>query len=207
MANDWEPQVAGGSSGAAYVAWDSYDMGNYDVFFRAFENGKLGPVQPVTSSARFQAHASVAVDAEGRPWLAWDESGANWGKDQGFLINPPMSAPLHQERSIRVAMWDGKDWQEPKSKIDPFYRLPAVPQLREPTDHLRWPWDPQHGVPALDARASSVHWKPARLGELSDALRRRLLDTARPDRPQPRFDRETSRPGNRQATAACGPPG
>ncbi len=132
MANDWEPQVAGGANGAAYVAWDSYEMGNYDVFFRAFENGKLGPVQAVTSSKRFQAHASVAVDAEGRPWLAWDESGANWGKDQGFLINPPMSAPLHQERSIRVAMWDGKSWQEPKSKIAPFYPYRLHPNFENP---------------------------------------------------------------------------
>jgi len=132
MANDWEPQVAGGANGAAYVAWDSYDQGNYDVFFRAFENGKLGPVRPVTSSKRFQAHASVAVDAEGRPWLAWDESGANWGKDQGFLINPPMSAPLHQERSLRVAMWDGKAWQEPKSKIDPFYPYRLHPNFENP---------------------------------------------------------------------------
>ena len=131
-ANDWEPQVAGGASGAAYVAWDSYDKGNYDVFFRAFENGRLGPVQAVTSSARFQAHASLAVDTEGRPWLAWDESGANWGKDQGFLINPPMSAPLHQERLIRVAMWDGKAWQQPDSAIEPFYVYQLFPNFENP---------------------------------------------------------------------------
>lgn len=132
MANDWEPQVAGGANGSAFVVWDSYHRGNYDIFFRSFESGKLGSLQQVTSSTRFQAHASVAVDAEGRPWLAWDESGANWGKDQGFLINPPMSAPLHQERSIRVAMWDGKAWREPKRKIEPFYVYRLHPNFENP---------------------------------------------------------------------------
>jgi hypothetical protein len=112
-ANDWEPAVAAGEDGTAYVAWDSYDRGNYDVFFREYRGGQLGPVVPVTSSPKFQAHASVAVDRDGRPWVAWDESGVNWGKDQGFLIPTPLSTPLHQQRAIRLARWEGKLWHEP----------------------------------------------------------------------------------------------
>ena len=111
-ANDWEPFVAGGPGGRAYAVWDSYHDGNYDVFFREFDGYDLGPVLGKSpTSKRFQAHATVAVDAEGRPWVAWDESGTNWGKDQGYLITPPMSVPLHQERSLRLAMWDGSKWQ------------------------------------------------------------------------------------------------
>ena len=131
-ANDWEPAVAGGPNGSAFIGWDSYDKGNYDIYFRAFENGKLGPVREVTSSARFQAHASVAVDPQGRPWVAWDESGANWGKDQGFLINPRMSAPLHQARSLGLAMWDGKQWLAPKKKLEPFYLYRLHPNFENP---------------------------------------------------------------------------
>ena len=42
--------VAAGPDGAAYIAWDTYDKGNYDVQFRSYQNGKLQPLQPLTSS-------------------------------------------------------------------------------------------------------------------------------------------------------------
>jgi hypothetical protein len=131
-ANDWEPAVAGGADGTAHVVWDSYDRGNYDIFYRGFSNGELTGIHTVTSSPRFQAHASVAVDGEGRPWLAWDESGANWGKDQGFLINPPAAVPLHQERVIRVAVWDGSRWLEPVDRLRDFSVYRLFPNLCKP---------------------------------------------------------------------------
>ena len=124
--------MAAGRDGSAYVAWDGYDKGNYDVFFRSYKSGTLGDLQAVTSNARFQAHASVAVDPNGNPWLAWDESGANWGKDQGYLITPPYGVPLHQERAVRVAMWDGKQWQEPKARIAEFYVHRLFPNFENP---------------------------------------------------------------------------
>ncbi|MEO7142709.1 MAG: hypothetical protein ABI165_04325, partial [Bryobacteraceae bacterium] len=111
-ANDWEPAVAASADGAAYIAWDSYDRGNYDIFFRGFRDGKLSPIQPVTTSPRFQAHVAAAVDARNRPWLAWDESGVNWAKDQGFLIPTPLAAPIHQQRSVRVATLADGRWME-----------------------------------------------------------------------------------------------
>lgn len=131
-ANDWEPSVAGGPGDSAFIAWDSYDRRNYDIFFRPWQDGRLGPVQRVTSSPRFQAHASVAVDAQGRPWLAWDESGANWGKDVGYLVTPAYGTPIHQERTIRLAMWDGKQWNEPREKLAPFYPYQLFPNFENP---------------------------------------------------------------------------
>lgn len=109
-ANDWEPSVAVGGDGAVYAAWDTYARGNYDVQFRAWRNGLLSNVENVTSSPTFQAHTTVAVDRENRAWVAWNEGGVNWGKDQAFLIPTPLAAALHQDRWIRVAMWDGKNW-------------------------------------------------------------------------------------------------
>jgi hypothetical protein len=131
-ANDWEPAIAVGRDGLAYIAWDGYDRGNYDVYFRTFADGRLGEVQAVTSSPRFEAHASIAVDPEGRPWLAWDSSGANWGKDQGFLINPPIAVPLHQERVIRLAVWDGERWLVPRETIEEFSVYRLFPNLERP---------------------------------------------------------------------------
>ena len=111
-ANDWEPAIAAAPDGSVYVVWDTYDKGNYDICFRAFRNGALQPVERITTSPRFQAHAAVTVDAQNRPWLAWDESGVNWAKDQGFLLPTPLATPIHQQRSVRIAMKDGNRWME-----------------------------------------------------------------------------------------------
>ena len=131
-ANDWEPQVAAGPDGQAHIVWDSYHAGNYDIFYRSFANGRLGEIEQVTTSARFQAHANVAVDADGTPWLAWDESGTNWGKDHGYLITPPLAVPLHQERSIQVVRRNGSAWAAPKAKLEPFYVYRLYPNFENP---------------------------------------------------------------------------
>ena len=44
---------------------------------------------------RFQAHATATSDRDGRLWVAWDESGPQWGKDTGFLYpNSPATRPM-----------------------------------------------------------------------------------------------------------------
>ena len=131
-ANDWEPQVAGGPDGQAHVVWDGYHEGNYDVFYRSYAGGKLGDIEQVTSSARFQAHANVAVAPDGTPWLAWNESGTNWGKDQGYLVTPPLAVPLHQERSIQIVKRSGGSWVEPKAELEPFYVYRLYPNFENP---------------------------------------------------------------------------
>ncbi len=131
-ANDWEPQVAGGPEGQAHIVWDSYHNGNYDIFYRSYANGALGEIEQVTSSPRFQAHANVAVAPDGVPWLAWDESGTNWGKDQGYLVTPPLSVPLHQERSIQIIRRSGGAWLEPVFELEPFYVYRLFPNFENP---------------------------------------------------------------------------
>lgn len=108
-ANDWEPAVAAGPDGVAHVVWDSYHAGNYDIYYRS---SKIA-ARAVTSSPNFQAHSSVAVDSSGHPWIAWNESGINWGKDQGFLIPVPLATPLHQQRWLNLAVWTGSGFQTP----------------------------------------------------------------------------------------------
>ncbi len=128
-ANDWEPSVAVAPDGSVHAAWDSYDKGNYDVFYRSWRDGQTGPVRAVTTSPNFQAHTAIAADSQNRPWIAWNESGVNWGKDQGFLIPVPLAVPLHQERWIGLVMWDGKQWMEPAQKPAAFGHNAEHPQL------------------------------------------------------------------------------
>lgn len=130
-ANDWEPHVAVNDAGEVFVAWDSYARGNYDIFFRTVRNGKPDNIEQVTCSPRFQAHVRVAVGPQGEPWLAWNESGVNWGKDQGFLVVTPLAVPLHQTRVLNVARRTSRGWEAPVPSISES--LPAA--MKENAEH------------------------------------------------------------------------
>jgi len=120
-ASAWMPDAAADSHGDLYVAWDSYRTGNYDIFVRRVRaDGTLDPIQQVTKSSRFQAHASVAVDASDRLWVAWDESGSNWGKDYA-RDDTWRGTTLYADRRPRVAVLDNGKWSEP---ADPMAALP-----------------------------------------------------------------------------------
>ncbi len=111
-ASVWAPDAASDKNGSIYLAWDSYRDGNYDIFFRHVRpNGTPDGIEQVTNSPRFEAHPSRAVDGQGRPWLAWDESGANWGKDWTHE-DIYRATTLYANRSIRVAIKDGGAWKE-----------------------------------------------------------------------------------------------
>jgi hypothetical protein len=118
----WMPDAAADSQGNLYVAWDSYRTGNYDIFFRRIAaDGSMGPIQQVTKSPRFQAHASLAVDRADRVWLAWDESGANWGKDYA-RDDTWRGTTLYADRRPRIAVLENGTWSQPAG--DPFAATP-----------------------------------------------------------------------------------
>jgi hypothetical protein len=113
----WGPEAAGDSRGNLYVTWDSYRNGNYDIFLRQVNaDGSLGTLQQVTKSPRFQAHPTVTVDKEDRVWLAWDESGANWGKDWTHE-DSWRSTLLYEDRRPKVAVWESGAWKEPAGDV------------------------------------------------------------------------------------------
>lgn len=112
-ANAWMPEGAFDSRGNLYIAWDSYRSGNYDVFLRRVgADGTLGEIQQVTHSAKFQAQPTVAVDRQDRVWLAWDESGSNWGKDWN-RDDMWRSTTLYHDRQPRLAVLENGVWKEP----------------------------------------------------------------------------------------------
>jgi hypothetical protein len=109
----WMPDAASDAAGNLYVAWDSYRTGNYDVFLRRINaDGSMQPLQQVTRSGKFQAHASLAVDGAGRVWLGWDESGDNWGKDWN-RDDQSRSTTLYANRHPRIAVWENGVWKQP----------------------------------------------------------------------------------------------
>ncbi len=117
-ANDWAPAVATGPNGGAWISWDRYGAepeGNYDVFARSFAPSEgLGPAIAVAATTRFEAHSSLAVDSQGRPWVAWETSGVNWGKDMGRgLGDRQPGTSLGAARRIEIVCYDGGQWKSP----------------------------------------------------------------------------------------------
>ncbi len=115
-ANDWNPDVAVDRDGTAWVAWDGYAAGSYNIYLRPVRRGEPGGLIPVTASSRYHAHPSVAVDAQNRLWIAWDEAPENWGKDVGFLFHT--GSGLYESREIRVAVYAQGKWLTPLRQPD-----------------------------------------------------------------------------------------
>ena len=116
-ANDWKPAIAADGSGRVYVAWDSYDKGNYDVLMRRWDDGAWSDIIPVADTPKFEAHVTLACDNDGRVWAAWNESGFQWGKDSGFMIYKEATR-LYQSRSLGVAVWGNGRWQVPAGDVN-----------------------------------------------------------------------------------------
>jgi hypothetical protein len=133
-ASAWMPDAVSNSKGDLYIAWDSYRTGNYNIFARRISaDGAMGPVEQVTKSQAFHAHASLAVDRNDRVWLAWDESGANWGKDWA-RDDTWRGTTLYRDRRPRVAVLENGRWLQPMSDPmaavpDRYRRYPQLPRL------------------------------------------------------------------------------
>ena len=121
-ASAWMPDAAADSAGNLYVAWDSYRTGNYDIFLRRIgADGSMGAIEQITKSPIFQAHASLAIDNRDRVWLAWDESGANWGKD--YARDATWNGTtLYANRRPRIAVLENGRWVRPMG--DPMAAMP-----------------------------------------------------------------------------------
>jgi hypothetical protein len=116
-ANDWEPTLAADSKGRVTVAWDTYETGDYNVRMRTFERGEWKAPEPVADTKLYEAHVSLVYDSSDRLWAAWNESGMNWGKDTGWLLNQE-GTRLYEDRRIGLAVRDGAGWKQPAGDIN-----------------------------------------------------------------------------------------
>ena len=121
--NDWEPAVAFDSAGTVWVAYDSYKRGNYDVFLTGVRDGRVAvPEIAVAATGRHEAKPTVAVDSSDRVWVAWEEGGANWGKDTGFNIRPrEPGVTIGARRDVRVAILANGTLHAPASPLQAVY--------------------------------------------------------------------------------------
>jgi hypothetical protein len=102
----WGHAVTSGPDGNDWVAYDYYnrDTADYDIAVYAKGGGGRGVS---IASRRFEARPSIACDARGRLWIAYEEGPEKWGHDYGALAGD--SEPLYSSRSVRVVcLEDGK---------------------------------------------------------------------------------------------------
>jgi hypothetical protein len=127
--NCWVPAIAAAKNGRVAIAWDTYEKGDYDVWMREFNSdGTAQEARPVANSPEYEARASVAYDGESRLWIAWERSGATWGKNWGALDHRGIG--LYQGRQIgMLVLADGK-WMEPAQP--PSVALPGANPRRGP---------------------------------------------------------------------------
>ena len=146
-ANDWAPTVAADSKeDRVWIGWDTYDTGNYSVRVRSLSGGptpQLGEVLSPEGSPLFQANASLACDRDGRLWLAWEESGPQWGKDTGYLYPDSPATRLYHSRRLRVKVLEKGRWLEPAAELNPalpgnLNNFHEAPQLQPDSDGRMW---------------------------------------------------------------------
>jgi hypothetical protein len=99
-ANCWHPAVAVGPDGKVAKAYDTCRNGQYDV-----EVSVDGKSQSIASTPKYEARPSIAYDAKGRLWIAYEEGPEKWGKDHGALVSGKGN-PLYSARSVRVVCLD-----------------------------------------------------------------------------------------------------
>lgn len=116
--NQWNASVATAANGDLWIAWDTYQNGNYDIYASRIPTLKPGEtiddadprLKPiaVATSPLYEGRPSLVIDKDNRVWIAYEEGGASWGKDQGPRLTGA-GVPFYYERKITVrAIVDGK---------------------------------------------------------------------------------------------------
>ncbi len=165
-ANDWSPAIAADGQGNVYVAYDTYDQGNYDVLLAAVNKDHESKIIPVATSAKFEARPHLACDAHDRLWIAYEEGDEQWGKDYahagnvsnvGLEKNPGFA--LYVNRTVRVkCLADGR-LMEPAGDLEkafaasPLRRNKSLPRLAVDASGGVWLLVRHHLVPGAAGEA------------------------------------------------------
>jgi hypothetical protein len=141
-ASDWDPAIAAAPNGEVAISWDTYDKGDYDVYVRRAQfTDQIGlddPI-PIAATLSFEARSSIAYDPQSRLWIAYEVSGARWGKDFGTYDTTGIG--LYQNHTIQVRCLIGNDLYTTTNDVAKVLPGQPVDQLFLPT--VPGPYAPQ----------------------------------------------------------------
>ncbi len=123
----------------------------------------------VTGSPKFEAHADLACGRDGRVWIAWDESGPNWGKDIGYQqlkARDFRDTSLWDGRTVRLACWQNGQLKHVRGDLGPalppeWDTLTELPKLAVDSSGRLW----------LFFRRRMVRFVATRIGPKADAFK------------------------------------
>ena len=109
-AGNWEPRLAFGEKGEAFVVFDSYRNGDFDLFLcRISPAGKAGAPIPLAKTPRYEARGEAAVSPDGKSlWVIYETGMERWGKDLGADWRKK-GGGLHHDREIKLIRVDLSD--------------------------------------------------------------------------------------------------
>ncbi len=111
------------------VAWDSYRNGSYDIYARtATAPGQWGNEIPVAATPLYEAYPSIAYDAVGRLWIAYEVGPDHWGKD--FGAHRSTGVPVYESRGVRLVGLD-RSGNLLRPAADPGSALQGLADIRE----------------------------------------------------------------------------
>ena len=128
----WTPAItAMPKDNRVSIAWDTYEKGDYDVWVREYTQGKAGAAQPAANSDKYEARPALAYDLDGRLWIAYELSGATWGKDWGGLVRDK-GIGLYRDRQIGLRVLENGKWMQPVTSF--VNSLPGANKRRGPAN-------------------------------------------------------------------------
>lgn len=96
----YRPAIAVDGKGRVWVFWSQNEKGNFELYARAFDNGKPSAAVRVTNAAGSDVFPSAATDSTGRVWVAWQ--GWRDGRARIFAASQDgakMTAPVEISQS------------------------------------------------------------------------------------------------------------
>jgi hypothetical protein len=152
----WHPDMAAGPGGEWSLVHDTYKDGHYSVYLHRFNQGGITPDMLIAGSSKFQARPSVAYDAKGRIWIAYEEGPELWGKDYGALV-PNKGNPLYNARSVRVVCLDNGKLFKP-AELPTSRHGPVTPPFDPQKTHLYEGVNTRYAYPRIGIDGKGRIW-------------------------------------------------
>ena len=118
---DWEPRITFGPNDEAFVLFDSYRRGDYDVYLATISANGDKEIIPVAQTDRYEARGEHALSKDGKHlWVAYEDGCVRWGKDLGSEWRK-IGGGLNYDRRIKVVRVELASGEvEPISDITPL---------------------------------------------------------------------------------------